>query len=79
MKILDGLFGRLWTARRWVAGQFGGTLLLMLAALAWTRLPDKHGWQVALSLLIPLLLDRSRRLSWKPGPCASLRTTTASG
>jgi hypothetical protein len=56
MKILDGLFGRLWTARRWVAGQFGGTLLLMLAALAWTRLPDKHGWQVGFSLLIPLLL-----------------------
>jgi len=56
MRILDGLFPRLWTARRWVAGQFGGTLLLVLAALAWTRLPDKHGWQVALSLLIPLLL-----------------------
>jgi hypothetical protein len=56
MRILDGLFARLWTARRWVVGQFGGTLLLILAALAWTRLPDKHGWQVALSLLIPLLL-----------------------
>ena len=56
MRILDGLFGRLWTARRWVVGQFGGTLLLILAALAWTRLPDKLGWQVALSLLIPLLL-----------------------
>ena len=56
MKNLDGLFGRLWTARRWVAGQFGGTLLLMIAGLAWTRLPDKHGWQVALSLVIPVLL-----------------------
>jgi hypothetical protein len=56
MRILDGLFGRFWTARSWVVGQFGGTLLLILAALAWTRLPDKHGWQVALSLLIPLLL-----------------------
>jgi hypothetical protein len=56
MRILDGLFERLWTARRWVAGQFGGTLLLILAALAWTRVPDKHGWQVGLSLLIPLLL-----------------------
>jgi hypothetical protein len=53
---MDCLAG-LWTARRWVAGQFGGTLLLILAALAWTRLPDKHGWQVALSLLIPLLLN----------------------
>ena len=56
MRILDGLFPRFWTARLWVAGQFGGTLLLIAAALAWTRLPDKHGWQVALSLLIPLLL-----------------------
>jgi len=36
--------------------QFGLTLLLILLGLAWTRLPDKHGWQVALSLLIPLLL-----------------------
>ncbi len=56
MRIPGGLFGRLWTARRWVAGQFCGTLLLILAALAWTRLPDKHDWQVAFSLLIPLLL-----------------------
>lgn len=56
MTILYGVFGRLWSARRWVIGQFGGTLLLILAALAWTRLPDKHGWQVALSLLIPFLL-----------------------
>jgi hypothetical protein len=56
MKFLDGLFGRLWTARRWVGGQFYGMLLLILAALAWTRLPDKHGWQIVFSLLIPLLL-----------------------
>jgi hypothetical protein len=56
MRILDGLLSRLWTARRWVAGQFYGTFLLILAALAWTRLPDRHGWQVVLSLLIPLLL-----------------------
>jgi hypothetical protein len=56
VKILDGLFSRLWTARHWVLGQFYGTLLLILAGLAWTRLPDKHGWQVGLSLLIPVLL-----------------------
>ena len=56
MKNLNGLFGRLRTARRWVVGQFGGTLLLILAGLAWTRLPDKHGWQVALSLVVPVLL-----------------------
>jgi hypothetical protein len=32
------------------------TLLLVLAGVAWTRLPDKHVWQVLFSLLVPLLL-----------------------
>jgi hypothetical protein len=50
------LFGRLSRARAWVAAQFVLTLLLILAGLAWTRLPDKHIWQVGLTLLIPLLL-----------------------
>jgi len=50
------LFERLQLARGWVVAQFGGMLLLILAGLAWTRLPDKHVWQVALSLLIPVLL-----------------------
>ena len=36
--------------------QFGLTLVLILLGLAWTRLPDKHWWQVALTLLVPLLL-----------------------
>jgi hypothetical protein len=31
-------------------------VLLALAVLAWTRLPDKHVWQVALTLVVPLLL-----------------------
>src|SRR5580692_9967025 len=57
MRILDGLLSRLWTARRWVAGQFYGTFLLILAALAWTRLPDRHGWQVILSLLLISALE----------------------
>jgi hypothetical protein len=38
---------RLRVARGWVAGQFGGMLLLILATLGWTRLPDKHVWEVA--------------------------------
>jgi hypothetical protein len=50
------LFRRLRLSWGWIAAQFGGTLLLLLLGLAWTRLPDKHGWQVALSLLIPVLL-----------------------
>jgi hypothetical protein len=53
---VNDLFARLSTARVWVALQFGLTLLLLLVGLAWTRLPDRHAWQVILSLLIPLLL-----------------------
>ena len=45
--------GQAWV---WVAAQFLVTLLLILAGIAWTRLPDKHIWQVLLSLLVPLLL-----------------------
>jgi hypothetical protein len=56
LSLFHELFRRLHFARGWVAAQFGGTLLLILAGLDWTRLPDKHGWQVALSLLIPVLL-----------------------
>ena len=41
---------------KWIVAQFLLTLLLILVVLAWTRLPDKHIWQVALSLLIPVLL-----------------------
>jgi hypothetical protein len=54
--MMMNLFRRLGSARAWVVAQFVLTLLLILAGLAWTRLPDKHVWQVALTLLIPLLL-----------------------
>lgn len=47
---------RIGQARGWVAAQFWATLLLVLAGVAWTRLPDTHTWQVLLSLLVPLLL-----------------------
>jgi hypothetical protein len=47
---------RLAYARVWVALQFLLTPLLIAVGLAWTRLPDKRLWQVALSLLIPFLL-----------------------
>jgi len=50
------LFHRLANARRWVVLQFVLTPVLILAGIAWTRLPDKHLWQVALDLLLPLLL-----------------------
>jgi hypothetical protein len=50
------LFRRLRGSKNWVVLQFCLTLLLFLAGLAWTRLPDKHWWQVVLTLLVPLLL-----------------------
>jgi hypothetical protein len=40
----------------WVAVQYWATALIILAGIGWTRLPDKHAWQVGLTLLIPLLL-----------------------
>jgi hypothetical protein len=50
------LIHRLRLGWRWVVAQFVGTLLLILLGIAWTRLPEKHVWQVLLSLLLPLLL-----------------------
>jgi hypothetical protein len=50
------LLGRLSQSRRWVVAQLIGTPLLIFAGIAWTRLPEKHLWQVALSLLVPVLL-----------------------
>ena len=56
MSNFKSLFHRLANARRWVVLQFVLTPVLILAGIAWTRLPDKHLWQVALDLLLPLLL-----------------------
>jgi hypothetical protein len=56
MTHLKNMLHRLRLNWKWVAAQFGLTLLLIVITLAWTRLPDKHIWQVALSILIPTLL-----------------------
>jgi hypothetical protein len=56
VNLFKDLMRRLLRSRGWIAAQFGGSLLLILLGLAWTRLPEKHLWQVALSLLLPLLL-----------------------
>jgi hypothetical protein len=48
-----GRLGRSWG---WIIAQFGLTLVVILLGLGWTRLPEKHAWQVALELLVPLLL-----------------------
>jgi len=47
---------RLALARVWIVLQFVLTLVLLLLGLAWTRIPDKHVWQVVVELLIPVLL-----------------------
>ena len=48
--MLDRLIG----ARGWIAAQLLGIAVLVLLGLGWTRLPDKSGWQVALTILLPL-------------------------
>jgi hypothetical protein len=53
---LNDLFRRLRLSVAWIAAQFWAMLLLVLACVAWTRLPDKYAWQVGLTLLVPLLL-----------------------
>lgn len=47
---------RLRTSIGWIAAQFWATLLIVLAGVGWTRLPDRHVWQVGLSILLPLAL-----------------------
>jgi len=56
MTSMSDLFSRLRRHWKWVAGQFGGSPLLILLFFAWTRIPEKHLWQVALTLLLPVLL-----------------------
>jgi hypothetical protein len=50
------MFRRLGGAWGWVAAQFWATLLIVLVGVGWTRLPDRHVWQVGLTLLLPLVM-----------------------
>jgi hypothetical protein len=54
--IFNDLFRRLRLSLAWVAAQFWATLVLILAGAAWTRLPDRYAWQVAITLFVPLVL-----------------------
>lgn len=54
--MLHDLLRRLRTNYGWVAAQFWATLLIALAGVAWTRVPEKHAWLVGLTLLLPLLM-----------------------
>lgn len=55
-QLLSAWWSRLWRSRVWAAMQLVCLALLLVAGLGWTRIPEKHAWQVALSLLIPILL-----------------------
>ncbi len=50
------LFRRLSRDWKWVTAQLVLTLLLIVFFVAWTRLPDRHVWQVMIDLVVPLLL-----------------------
>lgn len=56
MTYFSDLVSRLRRSWIWVALQFVLTLVLILVGLAWTRIPEKHWWQVLLTLVVPLLL-----------------------
>lgn len=56
MSYFSDLASRLRRGWVWVALQFVLTLVLILVGLGWTRIPEKHWWQVLLTLVIPLLL-----------------------
>jgi hypothetical protein len=53
---LNETFRRIRQAWVWVAAQFWATLLIVLAGAVWTRLPERHVWQVGLTLLVPMLM-----------------------
>jgi hypothetical protein len=56
MSTLTDLLHRLRTSAGWVAAQFWATLLVVLVGVGWTRVPERHVWQVGVTLLLPLLM-----------------------
>lgn len=56
MSYWNDLLRRLRMSVSWIAAQYVLTPVFILIGLAWTRLPDKHVWQVGLTLLVPLLM-----------------------
>ena len=56
MSNLNDFVFRLRRSWIWVALQFVLTAVLILLGLLWTRIPEKNWWQVALTILVPLLL-----------------------
>lgn len=59
-KCLHDLIADWWVRIRrawlWIVLQFVGVALLITLGLLWTRIPERHLWQVGLTLSIPLLV-----------------------
>ena len=76
--IRDGI-ARLGRAWGWFVAQFFGLALLIALGLLWTRVPEKYGWQVALTLVLPavillgfLVLQAGTLRAWlRPEPIAT--------
>ena len=56
MSTLKDLLRRLRASLGWVAAQLWATLLIVLVGVVWTRVPEKHWWQVGFTLLLPLVM-----------------------
>lgn len=80
--IHDGI-ARLKRAWPWVAAQFIGLALLIALGLLWTRIPEKYGWQVALTFVLPaailygfLVLQAGTLRAWlRPEPIEAAEDT----
>ena len=53
--IVDGL-ARWRRAWMWIVLEIVGVALLVALGLLWTRIPEKHTWQVLLTLVVPLIV-----------------------
>ncbi len=56
MNYAQDILLRLRNSRAWIGAQFWAALVLFVIGMAWTRIPDRHVWQVLFSLLLPVLL-----------------------
>ena len=56
MTDLKSMLRRITNSLGWVAAQFWATPLIVLAGVVWLRVPERHFWQVAITMLVPLAM-----------------------
>ena len=56
MNDFEEMFRRVGREWGWTAAQFWATLLIVLVGVVWTRVPERHMWQVGLTLFLPILM-----------------------